>query len=211
MIDQCAVIVFAKAPVPGYAKTRLAKVIGNKAAAYLASKMLNETVKQAVLANIGPVELCCDPDVSHQQFFQLRSNYGIVLSPQGIGDLGFRMSRAFERTLKTYTRVLLIGTDAPGLTANHLRDANNLLKSQNAVFAPAHDGGYVLVGLSRFMPTLFQGISWSTPEVMKETRARLDELDESCEELSTFFDVDEASDLMHVPAEWLLEIPDQYL
>lgn len=202
MSDQCAVIVFAKAPLPGFAKTRLARVIGDEAAARLATHMLSATVRKAVDADLGPVELCCAPDASHPQFALARARYGVRLSSQGEGDLGLRMRRALERALEHHARVLLIGTDAPGLQAPHLRQAGELLRSQAAVFAPAHDGGYVLAGLARPMPALFEGIAWSTSEVMQETRARLAALDQSCVELPPFFDVDEAADLVHVPTDW---------
>ena len=71
------------------------------------------------------------------------------------------------------------------------------------VFAPAHDGGYVLVGLSRAIPDLFQGVAWSTAQVMEQTRERLTDCHESWFELPPFFDVDEAADLIHVPPTWI--------
>lgn len=212
MKDDCKVIVFAKAPIAGFAKTRLARVIGDAAAAALAARMLSETVAQALAAKLGPVELCCAPDISHPQFAAEAQLAGagadstggrVVLSCQGDGDLGARMSRAFARALLQHRHVLLIGTDAPGLQAAALRDAAAALAHHGAVFAPAHDGGYVLVGLSRAMPSLFEGVAWSTSQVMAQTRERLNNLEESWYELPPFFDVDEAADLIHVPPTWL--------
>ncbi len=203
MRRDCAVLVFAKAPLPGYAKTRLARVIGSQAAAALAARMLGETVRQAVEADIGPVQLCCAPDELHPQFTLARQRHGVRLSTQGEGDLGQRMWRAFEGALKAWPRVLLIGTDAPALDAAHLRQAADLLRTQEAVFTPAHDGGYVLSGLAQPLPSLFQGIAWSTPQVMAQTRARLAELGKVCVELAPLYDVDEVRDLVHVPAQWL--------
>lgn len=203
MKRDCAVLVLAKAPLPGYAKTRLARTIGIQAAAELAARMLSETVRQAVEADIGPVFLCCAPDASHPQFTLARQRHGVRLSAQGEGDLGQRMWRALERALKTWPRVLLIGTDAPALDAAHLRQAGAMLHTQAAVFTPAHDGGYVLAGLAQALPSLFQGIAWSTPQVMAQTRARLAALGKVCVEPAPLHDVDDARDLVHVPPEWL--------
>ncbi len=203
MKTTCKVIVFAKAPVAGFAKTRLARVIGNQAAANLAARMLSETVAQAVAAKLGPVELCCTPDTTHAQFSLEKQTHALVLSSQGEGDLGQRMCRAFERALQEHSRVLLIGTDAPDLQATQLIEAAYALSGHGAVFAPAHDGGYVLIGLSRAMPGLFEGIAWSTSQVMAQTRRKLAAIGESYFELPAFHDVDEAADLVHVPASWL--------
>jgi rSAM/selenodomain-associated transferase 1 len=201
--NACKIIVFAKAPVAGFAKTRLARVIGDVAAAELATRMLSETVAQAVAAAIGPVEICCAPDTSHAQFAIEQARHDISLTAQGDGDLGARMSRAFDRAFSEYQAVIIIGTDAPSLQAKHLQEAAQALNTHGAVFAPAHDGGYVMVGLSRAMPSLFQGVAWSTSEVMAQTRAKLATLNENCFELPAFFDIDEASDLQHLPAGWL--------
>jgi rSAM/selenodomain-associated transferase 1 len=203
MNDDCKIIVFAKAPVAGFAKTRLARVIGDEAAAKLASRMLSETVAQAVAAAVGPVEICCAPDTSHAQFTAEKTRHQLTLTSQGEGDLGERMSRAFDRALVTHQRVIIIGTDAPDLQAPALQQAATALVTHGAVFAPAYDGGYVMVGLSHAMPSLFQGIAWSTSKVMAQTRKKLALLNEHYFELPAFFDVDEASDLRHLPAGWL--------
>ena len=203
MNKACTIIVFAKAPVAGFAKTRLARVIGDEAAAALASRMLSETVAQAVAAAVGPVEICCAPDTSHAQFAIEQTRHNVALTVQGDGDLGARMSRAFERALSEYPAVIIIGTDAPSLQAGHLQEAAKALFSHAAVFAPAHDGGYVMVGLSRALPSLFEDVAWSTSEVMAQTREKLLSLNASCFELPAFFDIDEASDLQHLPAGWL--------
>jgi rSAM/selenodomain-associated transferase 1 len=203
MNDDCKIIVFAKAPVAGFAKTRLARVIGDEAAAKLATRMLSETVAQAVAAGVGPVEICCTPDTSHAQFVIEQQLHKLTLTSQGEGDLGMRMSRAFDRAILTHQRVIIIGTDAPDLQAAYLQQAATALSKHGAVFAPAYDGGYVMVGLSRAMPSLFEGIAWSTSKVMEQTRKKLSLLNVNYFELPAFFDIDEASDLRHLPAGWL--------
>lgn len=204
MKQDCKTIVFAKAPVPGFAKTRLIPALGAEAAGRLASRMLSETVAQACAAQLGAVEICCAPDSSHTQFSSLQAQHQIDLSAQGEGDLGQRMWRAFERGLEQFHRVIIIGTDAPALHAEHLRIAALALREKDAVFAPAFDGGYVLVGLSRPLPSLFEKIQWSTATVMQESRAQLLRVGASSFELAPFQDIDEPADLAFVPPNWLV-------
>lgn len=203
MKHDCLLIVFAKAPVPGYAKTRLARALGDEGAARLASRMLGHTLEAAEAAALGPVELCCAPDTTHPQFVLAQQQPGISLASQGSGDLGERMARAIARGLDSHRAVLLIGTDAPGLDAGVLRYAAAALMSHDAVAGPASDGGYVLIGLSRPAPGLFAGVAWSTPDVMAQTRTRAAALGLNMFELPTLHDVDEPADLVHVPGGWL--------
>lgn len=203
MNDACLLIIFAKAPVAGYAKTRLVPALGADGAARLATRMLEHALGAALAAQLGPVELCCSPDASHASFQQAAAMPGVALAPQGDGDLGQRMQRAFARGLARYGRVVLIGTDAPALSAALLQQAAAALHGHDAVFAPASDGGYVLAGLSRMAPALFDGIEWSTARVMAQTRARASALGIAVHELPTLDDVDEPQDLVHVPTGWL--------
>ena len=202
MNRRCAVIVMAKAPVPGYAKTRLQPALGADGAARLAERLLALTVEQAVAAGVGPVELCCAPDETHAAFARMAAQHGVALTRQGEGDLGQRMARALERSLDVHGRAVMIGTDAPQLDAAYLRAARDALVTHDAVFGPALDGGYVLVGLGRAAPALFEGIAWSTPQVMSATRARLAELVLKHHELPALADIDEPADLIHLPAAW---------
>lgn len=204
MKQACKVIVFAKAPVAGFAKTRLIPALGAQGAAQLATRMLQETVRQAVAAvTTDAVELCCAGDLTHPVLRALQQQYGITLSAQGEGDLGQRMWHAMQRALAQYAHVIIIGTDAPALQAPILLEAVNALQTHQAVFTPASDGGYVLVGLSRALSVVFQNIQWSTSIVMQQTRDRLRTVDASYIELPTMHDVDEPDDLVHVPAAWL--------
>ena len=199
----CPVIVFAKAPVPGFAKTRLMPALGAQGAARLAERLLEEALRQAVAAAIGPVLLCCTPDASHAAFQRMAKLFAVTLSVQGEGDLGLRMRRALEAALQSHSRVVLIGTDAPGLDAAFLRSAADALLQHDAVFGPASDGGYTLVGLSRPAPELFEGIAWSTPQVMAQTRARAAAAGLTWTERDPVADIDEPADLVHLPPGWL--------
>jgi uncharacterized protein len=191
-----AVVVMAKAPVAGLAKTRLAPALGVLGAAALAQRLLVHAVRQAVDAGIGPVELCVTPDTTHPVFTSLQAAHALRLHEQGDGDLGARMHRVFVRHAAP---LLMIGTDAPALDAAVLRSAAQALRDHDAVFVPAHDGGYALIGLRAPCAALFDGMTWSVSSVMAHTRERLAAAGLRHAELSPVHDIDEPADLVHLP------------
>jgi len=202
----CPVIVMAKAPRPGYAKTRLIPTLGAQGAALLAHRLLQHALAQAAAAGLGDVDLCCAPDAD-DALFAPWSGPDIRFSDQGAGDLGQRMSNAFARWLPQTGQALLMGTDCPGISANVLRLAANALAQTDAVFVPALDGGYALIGLrgcnaARFA-TLFNDMQWSHVSVMATTRQRLAGAGLAHHELPALPDIDEPADLQHLPAGWL--------
>lgn len=197
-----AIIVFAKAPVAGLAKTRLAPALGAEGAAALAGCMLRHALAQAAAAGIGPVELCAAPDASHPALRSAAAEHGASLSEQGTGDLGMRMHRAFVRSLMHHGQALLIGTDAPSLDATVLRQAARALENHDMVFVPALDGGYALVGQRRADPRWFSDMSWSHARVMEQTRDRLRAAGVCWAELAPVADIDEPADLAHLPQSW---------
>jgi uncharacterized protein len=199
-----ALIVFAKAPVPGLVKTRLIPALGAQGAAALAERLLVHTLRQAVAMGADSLELCVSPTTGHPAFAAAESMAPgrIDVTLQGDGDLGERMHRAFTRRLRTHARVLLIGTDAPSLSPAVLSAAAHALEASDAVFVPALDGGYALVGLRRPVPELFQGMTWSTPQVMAQTRIRATQAGLHWVELPPVADIDEQADLVHLPAGW---------
>ncbi|MDP3821424.1 MAG: TIGR04282 family arsenosugar biosynthesis glycosyltransferase [Burkholderiales bacterium] len=197
------VIVMAKAPVAGFAKTRLIPALGAEGAAALAERLLRHAVAEARAVALGRVELCCAPDHHHAAFASLGLLPGVVLSDQGDGDLGARMARAFERRLAGGGPVLMIGTDAPALDAAVLQRAAEALTHDDAVFVPALDGGYALIGLRCAAPSLFSAMPWSTPAVMACTRERLAAAGLRHTELEPLADIDEAADLVHLPKGFL--------
>jgi rSAM/selenodomain-associated transferase 1 len=199
-VTRCSVIVFAKAPRPGEAKTRLIPALGADGAARLAERLLNMTLDHAVGADVGPVELCVTPDRQHPAFVAASRRPAVMITEQGAGDLGERMARAFERVLAAHGSALLIGTDAPALDAAYLRAAAGALRDSDAVFGPAADGGYTLAGLRRPQVELFIDMRWSHDRVMAQTRARLAALELRHVELPMLHDIDEPGDLVHLPA-----------
>lgn len=202
-----AVIVFAKAPVPGQAKTRLVPALGTEGAAQLAARMLRYALHQATAADVGPVELCVSPDAEHPVLQREARAAGAALTLQGDGDLGLRMHRAFLRVLARHGRALLIGTDAPALDAAAIRQAASALVTHDAVFVPALDGGYALVGQRRADPRWFSDMRWSCDGVMDETRQRLRDAGMRWAELPPVADIDEPSDLDHALPGWLDDLP----
>lgn len=197
------VIVFAKAPVPGQVKTRLVPTLGEAGAAALAARMLGHALAQAAAAGLGPVQLCAAPDATHPALQAAAAAAGATLAVQGPGELGQRMHRAFARALAQHGQALLIGTDAPALDAAVLRAAAQALQGHDAVFVPALDGGYALVGLRRADARWFAGMSWSHARVMHDTRERLRAAGVRWAELPPVADVDEPADLAHLPPGWL--------
>jgi glycosyltransferase A (GT-A) superfamily protein (DUF2064 family) len=100
--------------------------------------------------------------------------------------------------------VVLIGSDCPALATRDLRLASRWLHSSDAAIAPAEDGGYPLIGLRRTSPSLFEGVSWSTADVMAQTRLRVARLGWRLRELRTLWDVDRPEDLLRLTASGLL-------
>jgi len=197
------VIVFARAPVPGQVKTRLVPAIGAHAAARLAERLLNDTLDRVVRAGAANIELCCAPDADHPALRATALRTGARLSVQRGADLGARMSEALQRTLVGGRRVILVGTDCPALDWAGLTAADNVLESgHDAVFIPACDGGYVLIGMNRFDAALFTDITWGSNLVMAETETRLTKIGWRWAKLAALPDIDRPEDLMKIPAEW---------
>jgi rSAM/selenodomain-associated transferase 1 len=188
------VLVLAKAPRPGLAKTRLVPLLGEERAAALQARLIKHALKTARAASLGAIELHGEP--ADDDFLRCcAGHYGAALLPQSKGDLGERMRTAIESALDAGASAILIGADCPALTARDLRfAARSLDEGNDAVFTPTEDGGYALVALRRSDPTLFEGMAWSTPAVMEETRARLRNLGWRWRELETLWDVDVPAD-----------------
>jgi uncharacterized protein len=183
------IVIFAKAPVPGRVKTRLISALGEVGAATLASDMLAATVDEALASGLA-AELCGDPDP--EDWYR---GPPLQLSAQGPGELGERLSRATRRVLGGGEAILLIGADCPGLDARRLRAAANALPDHDAVIHPTEDGGYALLGLSRFDGSLFEDMAWSTASVATETIRRIAALGWRLDLRETLRDVDEPADL----------------
>lgn len=189
------VMVFARAPVPGQCKTRLIPALGTQGAAQLHERLVRRALAAACESQPASVELWCTPDASHPFFTACARDYPIGLQVQQGGDLGERMHAAFAHALNSHQRAVLIGADIPGIDAAYLRDAVTALDHAPAVFGPAEDGGYVLVGLKKADGKLFRNIDWGGPQVMAQTRERAAHLGWQVAELGTLWDLDRPEDL----------------
>ena len=194
-----ALLVFAKAPIPGQAKTRLIPALGGAGAAELHARLARHTLKSAVTANIGAVTLWCAPDATHPFFAECVREFDVQLQVQQGADLGQRMAHALACGLHCARHVLLIGTDCPTLTPDTLREAAHRLQEECAVvFVPAEDGGYALVGVRDMAPAIFDGIAWDSETVMAQTRLRLSAQDTLWQELAVQADIDIPQDLQRL-------------
>lgn len=205
--SEVRVAVFAKAPVPGEVKTRLAPLLGTEGAAHLHAALVRRTLGVAAESGIGRVELWCTPDASHPLFAACAAEFGAALRVQRGADLGQRMRAAFDAALGENAALVLIGCDCPALDAAMLREAAAALARHDAVIAPAEDGGYVLVGLSRPHPGIFAGVEWGGSSVMADTRARLERAGARWKELETLWDIDRPEDYARLEREGLLREP----
>ena len=197
-------LVFAKAPVPGQVKTRLAGQLGYRGAARLYRQMVDQTLARLTAGRYCPVELWCAPDRQHRFFASCQQDYGVSLKIQQGPDLGVRMSRALATALADCRYAVLIGGDCLSLTDDDLDAALTALRSgQDAVISPAEDGGYLLIGLRQAQPALFSGIRWSTSRVMTATRDRLHRAGLNWTELPTRWDIDRPADLRRLRRERL--------
>ena len=197
------IVIFAKAPEPGKAKTRLIPALGANGAAQLARRMLAHTLLQAASAGADSVELCATPSFDDGRWAGVDLPASVICTAQGDGDLGEKMARAVDR-VSTTTRhaAMLIGTDCPALDAPLLTEAALQLASHDAVMIPAADGGYVLIGLKAPCPQIFTGMAWSTSSVAFETLRRLALLGLSVWLGPTLHDIDEPADLVHLPEDF---------
>ena len=196
------IIVFAKAPLAGKVKTRLAPLLNDEDAALLHRRMVVHTLCTACAAAPGKVEMHCSRSTDHPFFAECAARHGITLAPQCEGDIGTRMALAL-RDAAPDNPLLLIGTDCPARSADDLCDAIRMLESGcDAVLGPVDDGGYSLIGLTRFEPRLFAGIDWSTDRVVAQTEARLVDHGFHWRSLPRLWDVDRPADLLRVQADF---------
>ena len=184
-----ALVVFAKAPVPGQVKTRLTSVLSEAGAARLYEAFLRDALGQ--YAALGP---------------DVRLYWGSPLEavpdelvPEGVspfvqrgGGLGARMQRAFLETFAAgYERIVIVGTDHPTLPSAFIEEAFAALREPLSIaIGPSEDGGYYLLGMNEFYPQLFAGMRYSHADVLAETLARVSQTSATLTVLPMWYDVD---------------------
>lgn len=202
--EQITIAILAKAPIPGTVKTRLFMMLGLDGSTALQERFTARAVETAIAARVGPVKLWGSPDAKHPSFRQLADRFPLTLLRQPEGDLGARMLAAIVQANRP---TIVIGTDCPALTAEHLQSAAEALRSgSDVVIIPADDGGYVLIGSRRPEPRLFSDMAWSTDAVLLETRHRLAQLGLSWREPAQLWDVDRPSDVRRMRREGFAEL-----
>lgn len=189
--------VFAREPVAGAVKTRLAAGVGAESAAAAYRELTEVTLQQAARAQalgiVTAVELWCTPVAGSPWFQSCAATATASLHLQPAGELGSRMRAALLDGLQRADAVLLIGTDCPVLDAAAMASAAAMLATHDAVLMPAADGGFVLVGAR--VPLAFDGVRMSTPHAATDTLAGFARAGIHCGVLPALWDVDEIADL----------------
>jgi uncharacterized protein len=190
-------IIFTRYPEPGKTKTRLIPALGAVGAADLHRQMTEHLLtKVRKFASTRAVAIQVCHDGGDVELMKQWLGPGILFQPQGSGDLGVRMERAFAAAFQSgCERVTVVGTDCPTITINILQTAFAALGDSDFVLGPATDGGYYLIGLRRPVPQLFQGVPWGTATVFEQTLRIADELGLRHTLLDPLADVDRPEDL----------------
>lgn len=179
------ICVFAKPPVPGSVKTRLAAALGPAGAAELARAFLDDTLAAVRALPWAQVALATTEE--------MESEVPVLL--QGEGDLGARIERVLRQALAAAPFAIAIGADAPALPNRLLEAARTALDRGGAVVGPADDGGFYLLGVRSCPPGLLEGLPWGGAETFARTVERLASRGMRVEVLEPWFDVDRPEDL----------------
>jgi uncharacterized protein len=185
-------IVFIKAPRVGTVKSRIARTAGAERACAIYRQLVETALGH--LNSIGQVQLRFSPDDAAKEIAPwLRGNWRA--EPQGAGDLGHRLRRAFEAAFANGAEcVVVIGSDCPEIEATDIYAAWKELKSHDLVVGPAIDGGYWLMGLRAPHPELFEKITWSSDQVLAQTLQRAKSIGLRIQLLRILADVDTEAD-----------------
>jgi uncharacterized protein len=187
-------IVMTKYPEPGKTKTRLIPALGAIGAAQVHRQLGQQTLQQVRAFN--PEIHYAGGTLSLMQ--QWLGDFKFVL--QGEGDLGDRMSQAFDQGFQASgDPIVMIGTDCPGINASLIQDAFTMLFNHDLILGPAHDGGYYLIGVRAYYPQLFKNILWSTETVLEKTLEIAIESQISYDLLPPLSDIDRPEDLVLLP------------
>jgi hypothetical protein len=188
-------IVVAKKPVPGFTKTRLCPPFTPEGAAELYRCLLLDTLALMVRVDSADHAIAYTP-VDASAYFEGLAPNGFTLLPQQGADLGERLANALGRQFDLgYRRAVIMNSDGPTLPLACLEEAFLGLDGADVTLGPGHDGGYYLIGMKRLYPELFQGIMWSTEQVIPQTLATSRNLGLVVHQLPEWYDVDVGADL----------------
>jgi uncharacterized protein len=198
------IAVFCRPLVVGEVKTRLIPQLGEAAAAdiyaQLAERVLTTVQKTIHLANASG-SLWIAGDANHPSVTAWSQQFSLPVYAQCEGDLGAKMADCLARSRAYYSKTILIGTDCPAITPEHLICAAGMISNQTPwVFSAAEDGGYVLVGTRAPHSAPFENIAWGTDRVMTQTRSAFARMGIGYAETSPLWDVDHPSDVARARA-----------
>lgn len=186
--------IFAKAPISGEVKTRLASDIGNESACEVYQSLLLNTVKNT-RSEEWSAELWCSPDTQHPFFQTLVAQYPSTLKLQSDDGLGERMLFALKAGVKNGSNVVLIGSDCPVISVEYIERAFAVLETNDVVFGPVEDGGYVLIGCSNTHVNMFDDVKWSNTKTLAQNIKAVERCGLSYGLLDTLWDLDDLHDL----------------
>lgn len=186
--------IFARVPVLGAVKRRLAPALGEAGALAAYTELAEGTLARCVDPATYRSELWLSGDPEHPQIRAWCDRYALTVRAQAGSDLGERMRIALEDDLPAGAPAVLVGTDCPDIDGCYVRAAFAALEHHDVVLGPAADGGYGLIGLRRPVPELFRDLSWGSETVCAETlrRARIAGVTAAC--LPEIYDVDRPED-----------------
>lgn len=192
-----ALIVFAREPLVGEVKSRLAAEIGDAEATQVYATLLSRALRLAEASQFATLYLFAAKS-SQVEYFRARLDTRLWhIRAQCDGNIGMRMRRAIEAIFPDHAFVALIGSDIADGTLEDLDSACRRLVSSHSrtVVGPSVDGGYWLIGMNDPAPSVFEDIPWSTKEVLSTTLAQMAALDRDVHCLAPRHDVDEYDDL----------------
>ncbi|MDZ7758466.1 TIGR04282 family arsenosugar biosynthesis glycosyltransferase [Rhodohalobacter sp.] len=185
-------IIFVKNPVEGEVKTRLASSVGDEKALEVYQQLLKITARETAGVK-------ADKLVSYSKYVEESDDFEEDIFEKSVqikGNLGEKMKHAFRSGFdQGYHRIVLIGSDCPKISQSLIDEAFEKLSDADSVIGPSDDGGYYLIGLSRFMPEIFDDIEWSTSSVFSSTVKALDDMKATYHVLKKLNDIDTESDL----------------
>ncbi|HEY1233497.1 MAG TPA: TIGR04282 family arsenosugar biosynthesis glycosyltransferase [Candidatus Binatia bacterium] len=193
-----ALVVMAKAPIPGSVKTRLMPFFSAPQAAALARALLVDQLEHLRALRNADLYLAFTPLRARRLIRRLTPTRFEIFPQRGGVDLGARMQSIFATLFaKGYKRIVLIGGDLPPVPLSHFAQAFSYLDDPEprAVLGPSTDGGYYLIGLNRDQPELLDRMTWSHDQVLTQTLARLISLDIKSHLLPTWRDIDTIDDV----------------
>lgn len=193
------ILIFAKAPLPGKVKTRLIPAYGERFATELHQAMVWHLLNFLCSANISPIELWCSPDKNHLFFEDCEKSFDISLHTQQGKHLGDKLNNAFKVVLAYANSAVVLGADCPTIGREDFTTAfKDVHAGVDVVIKPADDGGYLLLGLSRPIPQLFENITWGSADVFAQTVLCADTLKLKYTKLAVGRDIDNASDVQYL-------------